>query len=336
MSVPKKPMLALLQWIGGEYDQSYTAGVPITWILDFDSETFDPCDMDTSYVVEWQESKKGSKPKKGWKCYDARVIKISRSLKSLEKEIEILEGLVSPLRPVRTLEAIRNNLKNPLKRTLEKEFEDSTVTGQPDSQKPGISNEKLFAKKKCGNAMVQSDNLQNKCNDDSIQDCEHEEIPEQLLENKDGGKATSNQHIHRDNQLIKQMLSTLVNEVRDLKKSQAEMNRVQANNQNHQQDANALVEIGHAGSNVFIQHQQWLTADSRSTFQSMGLSLVRALFDDEILLQSNFKGGASKINKNAPQRPGLDANIMAAIKGELLLELLLITYATILKTYQQI
>ncbi|KAH0552461.1 hypothetical protein KQX54_010364 [Cotesia glomerata] len=74
------------------------------------------------------------------------------------------------------------------------------------------------------------------------------------------------------------------------------------------------IEIGYEGSNVFVRRRQWDTANSRDTFQSMGVSLVRALFDDETLLQSNYKGGKSKSNKNAPQRPGLDPNIMTSIK----------------------
>ncbi|KAH0549972.1 hypothetical protein KQX54_016406 [Cotesia glomerata] len=46
----------------------------------------------------------------------------------------------------------------------------------------------------------------------------------------------------------------------------------------------------------------------------MGRSLVRALFPDEVLLRSNYRGGSSKIDKNAAKRPSLDSGIMKAIK----------------------
>lgn len=46
MSVLKKPMLALVQWIGGVYDKTYTPGVVVDWILDFDPLTFDSTNGD--------------------------------------------------------------------------------------------------------------------------------------------------------------------------------------------------------------------------------------------------------------------------------------------------
>lgn len=78
VSKPEKPILALLQWIGGEFDGALTVGVPIDWVLNFDHDTFDPDDEDNSYVVEWRETKNNKKPKKGYNLYDARVLKISR------------------------------------------------------------------------------------------------------------------------------------------------------------------------------------------------------------------------------------------------------------------
>lgn len=79
---------------------------------------------------------------------------------------------------------------------------------------------------------------------------------------------------------------------------------------------NSKVELGKAGSNIFVQRCQWDTADSQSTFQGMGRSLVQTLFPDEVLLRSNYRGGSSKIVKNAAKRPSLDSGIMKAIKGE--------------------
>lgn len=51
----------------------------------------------------------------------------------------------------------------------------------------------------------------------------------------------------------------------------------------------------------------------------MGVSLVSCLFATEELLASNLRGGKSKINKNAPQKPALNQVIISAIQGEVLL-----------------
>ncbi|CAD6216081.1 GSCOCG00011277001-RA-CDS [Cotesia congregata] len=110
------------------------------------------------------------------------------------------------------------------------------------------------------------------------------------------------------------MMKDLFSEVRTIKESQAQILQRQLGNQNPQPDLNEQVEIGHPGSNVFVRRSQWDTANSRDTFQSMGVSLVKALFQEYVLLRSNFKRGASKIDNNAPQRPSSDKNILAAIK----------------------
>lgn len=64
-----------------------------------------------------------------------------------------------------------------------------------------------------------------------------------------------------------------------------------------------------------MTQRQWDTANAQSSYTSMGVSLIRALFDDDVLMASNLKGGTSKINKNAPRRPGLNPVIIAAIEG---------------------
>lgn len=75
-----KQQFALVQWLGGKYNKTYTPGVPVEWILDFDPKTFDPTKEpeDHSYVVQWRESKSGKMPKCGWKFYDAKIIRVSR------------------------------------------------------------------------------------------------------------------------------------------------------------------------------------------------------------------------------------------------------------------
>lgn len=81
---------------------------------------------------------------------------------------------------------------------------------------------------------------------------------------------------------------------------------------------NLQVEIGHEGSGVFVSRAQWETANSRNSFQNMAVSLVSSLFENEVLLASNLRGGKSRIDKNAQRKPGLDATIISAITGELL------------------
>lgn len=75
----EKKIFALVKWIGGAFDNTFTPAVPVEWIKDFDPQNFMPEDEDEdlSYVVEWRENKKGRKPKSGWKCYDAQIIAIS-------------------------------------------------------------------------------------------------------------------------------------------------------------------------------------------------------------------------------------------------------------------
>ncbi|KAH0557517.1 hypothetical protein KQX54_014837 [Cotesia glomerata] len=73
------------------------------------------------------------------------------------------------------------------------------------------------------------------------------------------------------------------------------------------------VEIGHEGSGVLVSRAQWETANSRNSFQNMAVSLVSSLFENEVLLASNLRGGKSRIDKNAQRKPGLDATIISAI-----------------------
>ncbi|XP_044597326.1 uncharacterized protein LOC123273907 [Cotesia glomerata] len=233
------------------------------------------------------------------------------SLKSLEKQLALLEGLVSPLRPERTLEEIRKNFKSSVKRTLEDDFNDF---GAEQSRISELSEKR---KKKKNFTAGEQDEIQNQPRDngensDAIEDPETHEIEEEPpIAHED---FISNEQIHQDNQSIKQVLKDLVSEIRTIKESQTQILQRQLGNQNLQPELNAQVEIGHPGSNVFVRRNQWDTADSRDTFQSMGVSLVKALYEEDVLLRSNLKGGASKIDKNAPQRPGLDKNILAAIK----------------------
>lgn len=82
-----KQKLALVQWIGGKYDKTYTPGVPVDWILDFNPKKFDPAKEpeDHSYVVQWRENKSGKVSKCGWNFYDAKIIRVSSKYKLFTK-----------------------------------------------------------------------------------------------------------------------------------------------------------------------------------------------------------------------------------------------------------
>ncbi|KAH0533811.1 hypothetical protein KQX54_001884 [Cotesia glomerata] len=311
-----KPKLALIQWIGGKYDQTYTAGVPVDWILDFDANTFDPTNEDESFVVEWRESKTGKIPKRGWKFYDAKVIRVSRSIKSLENEIAILEGVVSPLRPKRPDDDKCERFEGT---NLESKYDNmATEQGEIASTSTGIGDAK---KRKLSESIDKSDH------EVDIANNHHKEKKKSTVSELSGNaddsdsfdELRSNQSNLKDKKSTKQMLLNLCQEMQALKEAQLEM--LNAQKQAHQaQQPDQPVEIGHEGSNVFVTREQWDTANSRDTYGKMGVSLVRALFDDDVLIKSNLRGGTSKINKNQPRRSGLDSVIMAAITGKLELD----------------
>lgn len=73
------------------------------------------------------------------------------------------------------------------------------------------------------------------------------------------------------------------------------------------------VEIGRPGSNVCITADQWDTAADKSTFTQMTSSLLVALFPHEVLLESNLRGGKSKIDKFAEQFMALDTKILKSM-----------------------
>lgn len=74
------------------------------------------------------------------------------------------------------------------------------------------------------------------------------------------------------------------------------------------------MEIGRHGSNVCITADQWDTATDQNTFTKMTTSLLVALFPEDVLLQSNFRGGKSKIAKNADHYDALDERRIRALE----------------------
>ena len=96
--------------------------------------------------------------------------------------------------------------------------------------------------------------------------------------------------------------------------NEIQQNAHQINNNNHAtENSNGVKEIG---IGVEVTDFQYSIINSRNTYTSMAIALVQAVFDIKILLRSNLKGGACKINKNAPRFEALNQDKLAIIEGE--------------------
>ncbi|XP_074098996.1 uncharacterized protein LOC141527415 [Cotesia typhae] len=76
-----------------------------------------------------------------------------------------------------------------------------------------------------------------------------------------------------------------------------------------------MKELGHEGSGVWITRDQWNDAKNKNSFAAMTASLLTSVFPLEVLLKSNYKGGASKNTENKEKKyDALDENILKVIK----------------------
>ncbi len=78
--MPSKPnqQYALVKWLSGENEGTYTHNVPMEWIRDFDPVK-DVC-FEESYIVEWRRP---PMPRAGWDVYDCEVLEVSGECTSL-------------------------------------------------------------------------------------------------------------------------------------------------------------------------------------------------------------------------------------------------------------
>lgn len=69
--------MAFVKWVGDGDDKTYTCGINVDHIKNFNYEKFqsDEEDPDKIYVVEWHDSPK--EPLGGWFCYNAKIIAVS-------------------------------------------------------------------------------------------------------------------------------------------------------------------------------------------------------------------------------------------------------------------
>ncbi|KAM9385818.1 uncharacterized protein KZ484_007388 [Pholidichthys leucotaenia] len=72
------------------------------------------------------------------------------------------------------------------------------------------------------------------------------------------------------------------------------------------------VKIGN--DDVTISSHCWETAKSCTTPNGMARVLLMGLFDVEVLLKSNLKGGVSKLDPNAERRQALDPRKLQALQ----------------------
>ncbi|KAF7990544.1 hypothetical protein HCN44_000349 [Aphidius gifuensis] len=137
MSSSKK-YYALIKWIE---DKSYTEGIPIEWIKDFDRDKFlSGEDTSESYIVEWRESKK--EPELGWPVYDAYVIMISDKIHKLKNHLNVLDGIRSPRVMSSSAINIRENIRIEKKKNLQydsRPVDDLSDTDEVTSNKKKLS-----------------------------------------------------------------------------------------------------------------------------------------------------------------------------------------------------
>ncbi|XP_074114147.1 uncharacterized protein LOC141537201 [Cotesia typhae] len=233
-----KKKFALVQWIGGDYDKTYTPGVPVEWILDFNLEKFDPAEEpeDQSYIVQWRESKTGKIPKCGWKYYDAKIVRVSHHIKKLENEMRILEGVMSPLRPV----CVREDVELPAQKNLdhlydpepeaenhednkdiddhELEIEEVVIASESKSATPGIQYKRKKKNQEKGE----------KAHADQGQSANHQRKKSRDEPREDKGKDsdlldTSVNEEGTDKRSVMQILQTLCREVKTIQQVQAQV-----------------------------------------------------------------------------------------------------------------
>lgn len=80
---------ALIKWLTGDEQGTFTPGVPLDWIVRFEEKKYLTEPAGTTYVVEWRS---GRKPKGGWNCYDVVIVAISGIFSNSNSSIAKLHG----------------------------------------------------------------------------------------------------------------------------------------------------------------------------------------------------------------------------------------------------
>ncbi|XP_044004181.1 uncharacterized protein LOC122849527 [Aphidius gifuensis] len=343
-----KAYLALVKWVGGKYKDSFTPGVPVSWIENFDRKKFDNYNKDNDeiiYTVEWKE-------KKIFKKYKVNVIMISDKMSELENKIKILDGDVSP-------KALKPNTLAQYYLKKQKLFDDDENEKENDISQVDLKNSEKPADRKGKKLILQKhNNISNgphrkRKYTETILDSDEEvkSLKEASDEDNDLKEASDEDNDLNDNKspeptnptlldilnAIKerdQKIEKLTKDIETLKSggqrssaarrpsylsSESEKKNGTITNAIDLEEGNfveGLIEIGQPGSDVTVTDLQWTTAISRGSYKFMSTSLVMSLFPMNVLLKSNYKGGKCKIKKDeTPQKlTALDTRIVDAIK----------------------
>lgn len=101
--------------------------------------------------------------------------------------------------------------------------------------------------------------------------------------------------------------------------SKASTSGANSNEENDEEEDNP-VEIGRKGSGIYVKESKLKIARQRGTFKAMGNSLVDILFNLNVLLVSNLRGGKRKVQARDGANPesfqALDKKIIQAIYSE--------------------
>ncbi|CAG5100594.1 Protein of unknown function [Cotesia congregata] len=331
-------IFALLRWVGGEYRD-----VPVEWIKDFNVESFDSEneDPDLSYVVEWRV--KNKMPKKGWPCADAQVVAVSEDKSKLQQKLQSIEGSRSPLRckPKKKNKQKNNLIGNVAKNKKETPAAMQTSNNDIIGKASGSGTSKSYQNKtkrtrldtnsnRSGKILPLRRNLgvEERYDEEEKQDGDGNEEEkdgnleeEEEKEKDDSGESdgsSSDEEIFDDFEVPVATdnnggIGKLFKKVfKELKTIESKLDENQRND--NPRDPDDQVELGHAGSNVFIPLKCWTAANAQTSFTSMAISLVKSVFSTEERLRSNLRGKRSRINRDAPIRPALDELKMNAIE----------------------
>ncbi|XP_074108429.1 uncharacterized protein LOC141533437 [Cotesia typhae] len=216
----------------------------------------------TVYVVKWHDTKK--MPLGGWKCYHAMVIDISKSIETLEKKLNALEGVKSPGPSVKPVEVINDSSSDNDIKEIEKE-KDREVDNTKKKLRFSITSDE-----KDSNDVVVLSITEDLNNPTQISKAEH-------------GHSSKDNLMSEESQRNKRPVISPHTCDTDQKKQKLKQSK-----------SPKLKELGHQGSGVWISREQWNDAKSKPFFAAMTASLLASVFPKEILLKSNYKGGASK------------------------------------------
>ncbi|KAH0555403.1 hypothetical protein KQX54_018499 [Cotesia glomerata] len=211
---------------------------------------------------------------------------VTESVETLEKRLNALEGVKSPGPSVKPVEVINDSSSDNDIKEIEKEKD-----GEVDSTKKKLRFSITGDEKDLNDVVVLSitKNLKNPT----------------LMSKAEHGHSSKDNLMSEESQRNKRpVISPHTCDI-DPKKQKRKQSK-----------SPKLKELGHQGPGVWISREQLNDAKSKPSFAPMNTSLLASVFPKEILLKSNYKGGASKNTEKKEVNYGaLDDNLLRLIKG---------------------